>query len=294
MAAVTVVHGVGYEFSGAQTLHSQCAGAVVDGVRLAGGVMSDADVTFAAYGDLFRERGELLGPPTVTGPGGTDDDVFVGRLAEAWWRRAAETDPTVVPPDVETLFRSPSVLQRAIVALTGSRYFVGFSDLALRGRLRQVVRYFSDPDLRLRIRTRVADCISDDCQVVVGHSLGSVVAYEVLCAQTARDAQHFVSLGSPLGMRAVIFDRLDPLPVRDPATRLFRGHRPKSISCWTNIVDKGDVVAAVDDIRPLFGADITHVIVDNGADAHSFSRYLIDAATGRAIRNGLEDRGRVP
>lgn len=38
----------------------------------------------------------------------------------------------------------------------------------------------AEPELRDAVRARAAELITSDTRVVVGHSLGSVVAYEVL------------------------------------------------------------------------------------------------------------------
>ena len=57
--------------------------------------------------------------------------------------------------------------------------------------------------------------IDADTRVVVGHSLGSVVAYEALCEYRARAGGYgpaLVTLGSPLGIPNLAFDRLDPAP----------------------------------------------------------------------------------
>ncbi|NIY62751.1 hypothetical protein [Streptomyces malaysiensis] len=48
--------------------------------------------------------------------------------------------------------------------------------------LKQVSRYLLDAEVRRAARQRVMDRITADTEVVVAHSLGSVVAYEALCA----------------------------------------------------------------------------------------------------------------
>jgi len=87
--------------------------------------------------------------------------------------------------------------------------------------------------------------------VVVAHSLGSVVAYEVLCSLPGSASLSFVSLGSPLGLPNLVFDRLQPAP--RPVGAEPRGYWPARVRAWNNIADAGDVVALVEDLRPLFG-----------------------------------------
>jgi hypothetical protein len=84
-------------------------------------------------------------------------------------------------------------------ALTRTRFFGAVSDRLLISNLKQVRRYFTEPELRDAVRARAAELITSDTRVVVGHSLGSVVAYEVLCAlRPERPPLTLVTLGSPL------------------------------------------------------------------------------------------------
>ncbi|MFC9624862.1 alpha/beta fold hydrolase [Streptomyces sp. NPDC056930] len=76
---------------------------------------------------------------------------------------------------------------------------------------KQVRRYLLDDDLRTAARERVQEQIGPDTHVLIGHSLGSVIAYEALCAMPGHPVEALVTLGSPLGMR-MVFDRLLPRP----------------------------------------------------------------------------------
>jgi pimeloyl-ACP methyl ester carboxylesterase len=112
--------------------------------------------------------------------------------------------------------------------------------------------YLTDSALREAARDRVRALIGPDTTVVVAHSLGTVVAYEALCSLPGHRVRELVTLGSPLGVRNLIFDGLLPPPTADlgswpgtPATR------------WTNIADARDVVALVEDLRPRFGPDVS-------------------------------------
>ena len=102
-------------------------------------------------------------------------------LLQAWWRAAAETDPGVVPPGARTLGPVRGV-QAALAALAGSRFLAGATERLLILWLKQVRAYFTDPGLREEIQQRFCAAVSPDTEVVVAHSLGSVVAYEALCA----------------------------------------------------------------------------------------------------------------
>lgn len=274
MPSVVFVHGVGQQLEGAQALHAKIAPALVDGVRLAGGEMLLSDVAFSFYGDLFRSQSEYLSrDPWLDVQDLTDTEV---ELLIAWWGRAATTDPSIVAPETEVMGRSPRLATAAVRALSRSRFFSGVAERLLLGNLRQVRRYLDEPVLRAEAVQRVVDAVSDETRVVVAHSLGTVVAYEALTAAHPRVA--LVTLGSPLGLRHLIFDRLRPAPP---------GCWPVQVTNWTNVVDAGDIVAVVEDLRPLFGDRVEQVRVHNGAHAHDARPYLTDRRTGHAIVRGL-------
>src|SRR6266536_4525637 len=78
---------------------------------------------------------------------------------------------------------------------------------------REVPAYLGDGARRAAARDRVASTIAEHApQVVLAHSLGSVVAYEALWAHPELPVDLLVTLGSPLGMPDVVFDRLEPTP----------------------------------------------------------------------------------
>jgi hypothetical protein len=275
MAQVVIVHGIGHQYGGAATLANVCLPALRDGLQRAG-VTAAADVSCAFYGDFFRAPERVLGsdPPydaSDVEPG------FEQELLLAWWDEAARLDPRVPPPDARTLARTPRSAQAALNALSGSVFFTGLAERLMVSNLRQVRRYLTEPELRKKITARVADQLSPDTAVVVGHSLGSVVAYEVLCANAAPQVRALITLGSPLGIRNLCFDRLLPVP----------GAWPGRVRSWTNIADAGDVVALVKDLRPLFGERVRNVLVNNGSHAHDMARYLTTEAVGRAVADGL-------
>jgi len=286
MARIVVVHGVGQQFEGELTLHEVFFSALKQGVVRAGGSVEPDDVVFASYGELFRPPAEVLSPLPYFDAESVADG-YESELLLALWSRAASVDPHVVPPDEEVLARSPVWASRALAALSRSQFFSGVADRLLIGDLKQVHRYFFEFDFRARIRQAVAAEISADTSVVIGHSLGTVVAYEVLCTVPQRDTLSFVTLGSPLGLPNLIFDRLRPPP--RAAGEGVRGHWPRCVQTWTNIADRGDVVAVVEDLRPLFGDKIRQIRVHNGSHAHDLRPYLTEPHTGSAILAGRND-----
>ncbi|MGW3289612.1 hypothetical protein ACWDR3_33730 [Streptomyces sp. NPDC001002] len=284
MGRVVAVHGVGKQLLGEESLLKDWEPALRDGLRrvgVSGGKAPDMEMAF--YGDLFRPRHRHLavGDP----PYGAVDvaEGFEQQLLFSWWEAAAAVDERVVPPGAGTLARTPRSVQAALRALSRSRFFSGLALRSLVFDLKQTSRYFSDPELRQQACDRVAALIDDDVQVVVAHSLGSVVAYEALCARAPHAVRAFVTVGSPLGVR-MVFDRLRPIPA---STGVWPGGKDL---VWTNVVDHGDVVALVKDLRPRFGPGVVNVAVHNGAHAHDATAYLTDCAVGEAVAKGLDAR----
>ncbi|MFH9987067.1 hypothetical protein [Streptomyces luteogriseus] len=286
MARIVCVHGVGKQQAGEHTLLREWVPALRDGMARAGATapVADMDVAMAFYGDLFLPPGQRLA--------GDDShlswwDVSSGwetDLLMEWWGHAAATETHIVAPDTRNLLSGTSrVVQAALLAVSQSRFFAGLAEKALISDLKQTHRYLTEPELRTTARDRVRALIGPDTRVVVAHSLGSVVAYEALCAEPGHAVRSFVTLGSPLGIRNLIFDRIDPLPVRG------RGSWPGPPSTlWTNVADLRDVVALAKDLRPCFGPDIACHLVPNGSQAHDATHYLTKQVTGAALALGLD------
>jgi hypothetical protein len=289
MARVVCVHGVGQQSETENTLHRSWAPALCGGVGLAGGWLPESEVRCAFYGDLFRTPGRhlALGDPPIRSE---DLDQFEQDLLAVWWAEAARTDAAVVAPNARTLaVRTPRSLQSALRALSGSRFFAELGERALLGDLRQVRDYFHEQKIRRHARQRVAEAIGADTLVLVGHSLGSVVAYEVLCANPELPVRMLVTLGSPLGIANLIFDRLQPAPLTEgQAGTSPRGRWPGPDRAWTNVADQTDVVALVRDLRGAFGPAVDCWVVDNGATPHDAMPYLTAVQTGNAILKGLD------
>ncbi len=151
----------------------------------------------------------------------------------------------------------------------------------------QVVRYLHEPALRQQVQARVAGVVGADTRVLIGHSLGSVVAFEAACRMGGR-LPLLVTLGSPLGIRRLVYDRLEPQPPRFPGP----------VDRWVNVAADDDIVAAVPDLTGLFPPNaptagtvdnrtLENRTVDNGSAPHDAIHYLTKRTVGAPVADAL-------
>ena len=90
--------------------------------------------------------------------------------------------------------------------------------------------YLTNRHIRKQIDAIVAEPLQQGPCVVVAHSLGSVVAYNVLNSCPAElDVRAFVTVGSPLGLVSVRKHLDVPLRMPPPARRWFNARDPRDI-----------------------------------------------------------------
>ena len=112
---------------------------------------------------------------------------------------------------------------------------VGLTEKAIENFTRDVFLYLNRTEVQKSINKTIIDELTDEPTVIVAHSLGSVVAYNVLCTVTRKlNVPLLVTIGSPLGIQAI---KKNFSPLRFP----------DSVGAWYNAFDKKDVVA----LRPL-------------------------------------------
>jgi pimeloyl-ACP methyl ester carboxylesterase len=316
MAEVVLIHGIAQEQEGPASLEAKWLPALSDGVRAAGyGSLADriwgapgrpgvVDARMAAYGDLFLTPGAQ----------GSDNDLddldpealaLAEGLAEEWLRRAVERNDH---PDHNTAALELGYLEstgeiqgvreeaaRAVLnAVARLEWFavgsMGFTERFINKSLRQVTAYMTNPQMRESILERVLPHLGPDTKVVIGHSLGSVVAYEVAANHLTSPMPLLVTLGSPLGLRTVVYDRLQPQPPT----------YPKHVQRWVNIADRNDLVAAEPDLSKLFPTnELTGITfeasarVNNGSRPHDAEYYLRKPELGRPVADALFATGNV-
>jgi hypothetical protein len=291
------IHGVGKAYLGAEQLKLQWLAALRDGLSEAdGGRIEDHDFDMAFYGSVFRPAGARASGAPILHPGDLDD--WEQQMLVTWWQEAAalsagsaggEGDEAtdIQPPNFQGRARTPQAAQGALRQLAKSRFFKAFgSERMLLFGLRQVRLFLYDAHIKGLILERVAQRITSDTKVVVAHSLGSLAAYEALCANPQWRIDTLLTVGSPLGISNLIFEALTPAP------RDGRGAWPY-VRRWVNIADQGDIVALQKDLAPRFGP-VEDRLVDNGWRAHEASRYLCSREAGEAVAGALKAAASVP
>jgi hypothetical protein len=147
---------------------------------------------------------------------------------------------------------------------------------------REVQTYFTDPERREAAVADVAEAIQ--CtrpDVVIAHSLGSVVAYEALWAYPEQPVDLLLTIGSPLAMPDIVLNRLS---VHEGPRR-----RPPGVAKWINIADPGDFIAVpkggIGANFRLVAADLTDAI--GAFSFHQVTKYLRCGATSGVLASYL-------
>ncbi|MFG2502870.1 hypothetical protein ACGFSB_32270 [Streptomyces sp. NPDC048441] len=281
MTRVVLIHGIGQHLKGPQTITETWFPALNDGLTVSGAsTLPRHDVSVAFYGDLFRRPGHRgVGEPPLDA-----SDVELGleyELLLSWWQAAADAEAQVPGPEAPARLRTPRIVQRALNALSHSAFFTGLAESVMIGSARQVRRYFTEPEVRRAAGERLSRAVTSETTTIVAHSLGSVVAYETLCAHPQWHDLTLITLGAPLAVRGLVFDRLHPPPQGETA------RWPVPLKRWINIADHGDVVALVKELAPSFGSRIQDLTVNNGAHAHDVRPYLTARETGLVLAETL-------
>lgn len=309
MAAIVLVHGIAQELLSADSLENDWLPSLAGGLRNAGfneiadRVWRDRtgpagiETRMAFYGHLFLQRDLQGGDP---GDLTAEEQACAEKLADQWLTRAesraskrkeklvAAAELAYVRGEVGKEEAGPGkVIRKAINSLAKLRWFAPFGmDFAERfviKALAQVTRYLTEESIRRNALNAVLDLTDAETKVIIGHSLGSVVAYEA-----AHMVQHplplLVTIGSPLGLDTIIYPRLRPQPPTYP---------PKALR-WVNIADSDDFVAAEPDLTSFFSNGIPPTAkfegahtADNGSEPHNPRFYLTKAQLGKPVGETL-------
>ncbi|MEU0401485.1 hypothetical protein ABZ318_14810 [Streptomyces sp. NPDC006197] len=291
MAVFVGVHGIGQQYRGGFELASMWFDSLRDGLVAAGhdseaSALTSEDVRVAFFGDLFRPSDDAMsgGMPPYTADDIPDSGLEL-ELLKAFHSAALEQSPHLAAQAGAMSLRG-TTKQLILSRLAQSPTFVNVAQRLLIGNVKQVSRFLTEEDLKETVLKRLDQQVGEDTRALIGHSLGSVVAYEYLCKYQPTQVRTFVTVGSPLGIPNLIFDRLTPRPASGVGTW------PRHVTRWANIADKDDIVALRKDLAGLFtgpsGAVVEDGLVDNGGEPHAIRPYLNARLTGGVLHGALE------
>jgi subtilisin family serine protease len=156
--------------------------------------------------------------------------------------------------------------------------------------VRDTAAYFFDADQRKEIQARLRNILRPSAgpYIVIAHSQGSIIAYDVLreLAEDSIEVPLLVTIGSPLGLDEVQDHLRKPLVA------------PHAVAEWCNFADRLDPVAADSSLGDEFPMDppIQDVAVVNrdtlrisGFNPHSGSGYLATEAVRQMVGARVPD-----
>lgn len=288
VATIMGIHGIGQQFRGGFQLETLWFDALRDGLartghRRATEKLTPRDLRVAFFGDLFRPPGALAAqeqPFTATNlrPGPERD------LLTALFGMAIARDPSLDAPE-DAMGQGRAAVQIMLARSARTPTLARIARRAFIWNLKQANAFLSNFSVKENVLARVHADMDENARFLIGYSSGSVVAYEYLCRYQPAEVELLVTLGSPLGIPNVVFDKLTPSPSNGTGT--WTGIVP----AWLNVADPDDIVAMRKDLAVLFpgsaGEAVADRLVDNRDEPHAIDRCLNNWETGSALSNVL-------
>jgi len=182
-------------------------------------------------------------------------------------RRAFESRMGAIESRLGRHLRGDGILglDAAVGAMTGVPFF------------KQARNYLSNPQIRAQVLNRIIGTLpSEGAIVIVGHSLGSVIAADLLRRlPVGLDVVGMVTIGSPLANGAFDVDKLKET-LREP---------PTNLSWWVNFWNTSDPVAAhrgLSSVLPWM-VDFKIETTKDPSQGHLAKQYLGSEAVAAAI-----------
>jgi hypothetical protein len=155
-----------------------------------------------------------------------------------------------------------------------------FGNSSLKKFTYDVFVYLTIPAIKRQINDFILSSVKEGPTVVVGHSLGSVVGYNVLQELKEKNVKKYITIGSPLGLNSIKSQLNTPLTMPSSVT-----------NGWYNAFDERDFVA----LNPLDkkSFNISPSIVNNHHvknqtdNRHGIIGYLNDGTVAKEIYKSL-------
>jgi hypothetical protein len=283
-----LIHGRSQQGKDPVKLKQQWEEALNKGLNLTGlSLPSGLSISFPFYGDKLDELVQQVNAPLVTDVmmrGASPDSreaEFRGQLLYEMAHEFGITDAEIQRYYAEQpQERGPLNWEWVQSILKALDEKTSLGESAIDAFTRDVYVYLSYRAVRKAIDDIVlAELGSTPC-VVVGHSLGSVVGYNILGKLSPSiNVKRFITVGSPLGINTIKKKLDTPLSM------------PKCVKDWYNAMDERDVVA-------LYPLDTNHFpinpAIENKTDVanftddrHGIEGYLSDPYVAQKIHEAL-------
>jgi hypothetical protein len=284
MVDVLGLHGIAQQQRGRLQMLPEWKKPLGDGVERARGLMwPKPSLDLAYYGDVFLADTENKGKPQDSKALDDDiaaflvDDDVVAFLEKVQDEVVDPSEPLDVEDPAKGLKGLPKPLTRLAARL--ERRFGLAGKVLFIGDLVQVRRFQRDDALAVTVLDRVREMLPQHPRVLIGHSLGSIVAYETLCQIPDHGITTLITVGSPLGLRSI----------REAMSQTARDRMPNlppGVLRWVNIYDTRDAVSLAGGLAEYW-PEVEDKTVHNGDEPHSISRYLGKRVTGEVAAEAL-------
>lgn len=292
------VHGRAQEHKDSIALKAEWIDALNEGLAKSGLSMpiAEHDVRFPFYGDTLYDLTEGVSADAaaeviVRGlDSGGDEQRFARAVIEEIRRHAGITDAQLAEIGGDQVIqRGPLNWEWSQSVLRAIDRHVPFgSGRSIALFTRDVYRYLKNQGIRDTIDSGVASAMSTSTEmVVVAHSLGTVVAYNLLRQQAQARGWRvplFVTLGSPLAVTEIRKTLRGMATLRCPA----------GVSRWFNAMDERDAVALYPLDVASFPLDPAEPTIENKRDVrnkttnrHGIAGYLDDEVVAKRIHDAL-------
>lgn len=299
MRQLIFVHGRAQENKDASALKKEWLESLDEGLAKNGLSLPipEPEVRFPYYGDTLFDlvagrSASDAADVVVRGVESDQDEMrFVRAVLEEVRQQAGITEAQIAEvSDSDVVRRGPLNWEWVQGILRAVDRFVPHgSGASIALATRDVYQYLKNPALRRQIDDGVAQALTTGREsVVVSHSLGTVVAYNLLTTEGARRGWKvplFITLGSPLGVTEI---RKGVRNIGGPL------RCPPCAAAWFNAMDQRDVVALYPLTTNVFPLDPVEPSIRNKTDVrnrtqnrHGVAGYLDDAEVAQRIHAAL-------
>lgn len=248
--------------------------------------ISKADIIFPYYGDLLDKLVKDYNKPVETIiKKGFESNTTEARFFHDFLREVADNANVSLQEiekenTAEVKEKGPLNWEWVHSILKAIDKKSSWSEASIKKFTYDVFLYLTVPAIRQAINEKVISSFENEPCVLVGHSLGSIISYNILRESSTINACKFITIGSPLGVSAVKKHLKSPIKMPDSVK-----------NGWFNAYDERDIVALKPLNKDYF--NITPLIKNKNnvnnqtSNRHGIEGYLNDKEIALEIYNAL-------